>query len=102
MKVNVEELTFNESYQQDKMFIGNPKRVKSSIKWAGLARMRERTTASIMEKKRKTVNVDYSNAVYEARIDSYRDFLFKLNYTYGVFVDMEKLEDLNTTGVLKV
>lgn len=41
-------------------------------------------------------NSEYANPVYEGRILSYRELLFRMNWSYGNYYDMEQLEEVGT------
>ena len=40
----------------------------------------------------KPVNNEYQNTVYEGRIESYRELLFKLQWSYGLYSEMDSEE----------
>ena len=50
----------------------------------------------------RPVNIEYINPVYEARINSYRELLFKLQWSYGIFSQMDAEDELKSDKKYKV
>jgi hypothetical protein len=44
----------------------------------------------------KPVNSEYANPIYEARISSYRELLFRMQWSSGSYFDMEQPEEIGT------
>jgi len=55
--------------------------------------MRRKDSSSPDKMRRRSsmrpINIEYANPIYEARITSYRELIFKLQWSYGIFSQMD-------------
>ena len=98
---NTENMLYNDSFIGKKLqfTVGVGKnRVKSSKRPQSI-RVRDQTSPKIDKRRRsvKPINNEYSNPIYDARIFSYRELLFRLNWSYNNFGDMEQPEEVGTS-----
>jgi hypothetical protein len=87
-----EQMVPNRSFVESKLhpcFVSGSSRVKSSKRPQSI-RVRDNSSPSLEKRKRsvKPVNSDYANPVYDARIASYRELLFRMHWSYGQYYDM--------------
>jgi hypothetical protein len=90
----------NRSFAESKFQLANTSttnRVKSSKRPQSI-RVRDKGSPTNDRRRRsmKPVNSEYANPIYEGRISSYRELLFRMNWSYGNYFDMEQPEELGT------
>lgn len=94
---NTENLQYNDSFIGKKLqFHPLPTHKKpSTTKRPQSIRVRDKSSPKNDKRRRsvKPINSEYSNPIYEGRITSYREFLFRLNWTHGQYYDMEQPEE---------
>jgi hypothetical protein len=88
---NTENMLYNDSFLGKKMQFNpsHPTRVSSSKRPQSI-RVRDKSSPKNDKRRRsvKPVNSEYTNPIYDARISSYRELLFRLHWSYGHYYDM--------------
>lgn len=82
------------------------RRVRTVTKRPQTIAMRLKDSSSPDKMRRRSsmrpINIEYANPIYEARITSYRELIFKLQWSYGIFSQMDSQEQLKLDKKYKV